>query len=231
MLTKRLVATAVAVALTGAPALASPTYIASLGHAPLVGRIDSTGELKADMSRYDATFAKAARKLGLSDAQYKEFKLASPTPVILPRHLDAMTWSDGRNVKILYDVMIPANTVGWEVDLHSGNQILALLVPRRCGNLSLVIRQAPHIAQAPRPTAVAPAPAPPAPVPPPEEVAAAPVEQPEAVPAPAAAFPPPVKHASPLWLGGLIPLIFGIAGGGGGGGGGSTGGPPTLPCP
>ena len=193
-----------------------------------MGRIDSTSTLKADMSKYDATFAKAARKLGLTDAQYREFKLASPTPVILPRHLDAMTWSDGHNVKILYDVMIPANTQGWEVDLHSGNQILALLVPARCGNLSLVVRQAPHIAQAaPRPMAVAPAPAPPVAVPPPEEVAAAPVVA-EAAPAPAA-FPPPVKHVSPLWLG-VVPLIFGLVGGGGGGGG-STGGPPTLPCP
>ncbi|HEY9179733.1 MAG TPA: hypothetical protein VIO32_03375, partial [Candidatus Baltobacteraceae bacterium] len=67
--------------------------------------------------------------------------------VTIPRHLDAMSWRSGNRVRVLYDVVIPANTKGWEVDIDEPGEVVALFIPNKCGNLSLVRRQVPLVAK------------------------------------------------------------------------------------
>ena len=127
-----------------------------------------------------------------------------------------MSWQGGGKVYVLRDVIIPAGTHGWEVDIPSHGQILALYMPAKCGNLSLVRKQPkviahhapPHrlpvvtatVVEAPA-TVVADAP----------PVAAPPDDTPTA-PAVVAqtAFPPaPVAHHNGAIF--LAPLLFGLA--------------------
>jgi len=101
----------------------------------------------------DAT-VRAGADLGLTSEQYEQFRLAlevgKPNWVTVPRHLDAMTWASGGQVHVLHDVIIPANQKGVEVDLHSGDKIIALFLPAKCGNLSVIRRSVPHVASAVR---------------------------------------------------------------------------------
>lgn len=195
------------------PAIAHTHVIAELGTAPLVGRVASTAELQTDVKRQRAIFASAGRGLGLTASQFAQFeeRIANRqlTYVTIPRHLDAMSWRSAGRVHVLHDVVVPAGTKGWEVDLLDGGQILALFVPNRCGNLSLLRRPAPVLARAP-------APAPAVHAAPPPQVAAT---QDLLGPAPAPATPAPYASAAmstgtapahrfrawPLLL--LVPLI------------------------
>lgn len=140
------------------PAFAQPHVIAQLGTAPLVGEIASTAQLQTDVARDRRLFESAAGKLGLSPAEYAQFEthLANKqlTYVTLPRRLDAMSWSSGGHVYVLHDVVIPANTKGWEIDLKEGRQLVALFIPARCGNLSVVRKMLPEIALAAPPKPV-----------------------------------------------------------------------------
>ncbi len=68
---------------------------------------------------------------------------------MIPRRLDAMSWSSGGHVYVVHDVLIPASTYGWEIDLQETDHIVALFVPARCGNLSLLRGPLPAIAKAP----------------------------------------------------------------------------------
>lgn len=168
------------------PALAQTHTIAQLGTAPLVGEITSTAQLQTDVARERRIFEKAGEKLGLTPDEYARFETQLEakrlTYVTLPRHLDAMSWSSGGRVYVLRDVLIPANTKGWEIDLHEGRMVVALFVPARCGNLSIVRKTLPLIAQAtPRPAVEAAATAAPAPAP--AQVVALP-PAPQATPAP-----------------------------------------------
>ncbi len=171
------------------PAFAQPHVIAQLGTAPLIGQISSTPQLQTDVTRQRRIFETAAGELGLSPSEYARFESQIEekrlTYVTLPRHLDAMSWSNGRSVYVLHDVVIPANTKGWEIDLQEGRNIVALFIPARCGNLSVVRKTLPALALTkPRPAMVeAAATAPPASVP-------APVI---AMPAAAAATPAPYQ--------------------------------------
>lgn len=220
------------------PAFAQPHVIAQLGTAPLIGQIASTAQLQADAGAQKHLFEAAGTKLGLTPQEYAQFRsrIASRrlTYVTIPRHLDAMSWSSGGRVYVLHDVVIPANTKGWEIDLQEAGQTVALFIPARCGNLSIVRKPLPQLATAP--ARILPVQAPPA-----EVLAASSVVI--AVPAAPAATPaayeavavssPPVHHAR-LWPLLLIPLFALLAGHHGGTpaiGTASFSSPPAAPTP
>ncbi len=146
----RSAAAAVLVATMGLPAMAQPIEIATLGRAPLMGQSTSAAELQYNFRHNEGLMRQAGMDLGLTPEQYEQFRLAldvgKPNWVTVPRHLDAMTWATGGKVHVLRDVIIPANQKGVEVDLHSGDKIISLFLPARCGNLSVIRRTVPHIA-------------------------------------------------------------------------------------
>jgi hypothetical protein len=233
-------AVAVLIASMGLPAIAAPIEIATLGRAPLMGQSTSASELKYNFQKNEPIVRRAAMAVGLTPEQWQQFRLAMDVGrsnwVTVPRHLDAMTWASGGQIHVLHDVIIPANQKGIEVDLNTGSQIVAVFLPAKCGNLSLLRRALPHVAAirnfpVPRvAAAVAPPPPPPA-----QDVAAVvapppPPEQPVAV---ATALPPAVAASHGLGflpLAALIPFLFGGGGAGNtGGGGGTIVAPP--PCP
>jgi hypothetical protein len=149
-----------------------------------------------------------------------------------------MTWQSGGRVYALRDVVIPANTHGWEVDIPAHGRVLALYLPAKCGNLSLVRRTAPAIAdRAPlrRVAAlrVVPASAPIAPLaaaaPPPAAPNDAPVAAPPQV---AQAEFPPAAAAAHHTAFFLVPLLLGLAALASGGGGNSNAAvAPIATCP
>jgi hypothetical protein len=219
------------------PALAKPTVIAELGSAPLLGTSRSTAEMRALVARNEGIMSSAAVKLHLTPAEYAQFRAAIASSrvawVQVPRHLDAMTWSSGGRVYVLHDVVIPARTNGWEVDVRSHDHILALYMPAKCGNLSVVRRAAPVIAKRPVPTRVAamkvvpPVPVAVAPAPPPVVI---PDDVPPAPPVEVAhtEFPPVAAAAHHRLF--LAPLLFGLAALSGGSGSGPIVAPPPG-CP
>ncbi len=223
-----------------APALARPTVIAELGTAPLLGTSRSTAELRQRVANSEGMVSKAAAKIGLTPSEYAQFEAAIANSqvawVTVPRHLDAMTWQAGGTVYALHDVVIPAGTNGWEVDLHEPGKTLALYMPAKCGNLSLLTKPVRAIAHRAAPTHVAalkvapPVAAPivaaaPAEVPPP---AAVPNDTPPAPPAEVAQaeFPPVAAAAAGSHGLFLAPLLFGLAALSGGSGSG-----PIAPVP
>ena len=143
-------AAALLVVMTGVPALAQPIEIATLGRAPLMGQSTNAAELQYNFKHNEGLMRQAGMDLGLTNEQYEQFRLAlevgKPNWVVVPRHLDAMTWASGGQVHVLRDVIIPANQKGVEVDLHSGDKIISLFLPAKCGNLSVIRRAVPHVA-------------------------------------------------------------------------------------
>ncbi|MHB8591047.1 MAG: hypothetical protein ACYDBO_03580 [Vulcanimicrobiaceae bacterium] len=115
--------------------------IRTLGHAPLLGGLHSTADLQKAVRTHEALFAEAASQLGLTQEQYARLSYAIQSKhvrwVTIPRRLQMMTWSDGTYVYLIHDVIIPAHSDGWEVDLRSGDERLALYIPMACGNLSI----------------------------------------------------------------------------------------------
>jgi len=205
------------------PAFAQAHVIAQLGTAPLVGQVASTGQLQNDLRRQRALFETAGTRLGLTPAEFAQFaqriEQGRLTYVKIPRHLDAMSWKSRGSIHVLHDVVIPANTMGWEVDVPEHGQIVAIFIPNKCGNLSVLRRPVPLVAQ----THVAPAP-------PPARVEAAQTAPPAPSPAPSAApaqvampaapstpppygniaestAPAPATHHLRLWPLLLLPLI------------------------
>jgi hypothetical protein len=242
---KQLALVPLIVALGAGPALAHPTVIAELGTAPLLGTSTSTADMRARIARNEGVMSAAATRLGLTPGEYAQFHAAIDSSrvawVTVPRRLDAMTWQANGHVYVLHDVVIPAGTNGWEVDVPAHGKVLALYMPAKCGNLSLLTKAPPPViarrAAPPRVAALivappAPIEAPPAPVavvPPPPvpndaaPVAAAPVQVAQTEFPPAAA----ATHHLPLFL---APLLFGLAAISGGHGS----GPVTVPaagCP
>jgi hypothetical protein len=178
----------------------------------------SAGELQGKFRQNEALMRRAGMSLGLTPEQYEQFRLAidvgKPNWVTVPRHLDAITWAAGGQVHVLHDVIIPANQKGIEVDLHSGDNLIAIFLPAKCGNLSLIRRTAPHIAAVrnfPVPhVAAVTAPRPPqrqtVAVAPPVEVPPAPLVA--AAPPPPIAIPPAVHHGFNLWpLAAVVPFL------------------------
>lgn len=223
-------------------ATAQPHVIAQLGTAPLIGQIASTPQLQTDVKVNHRLFETAGMKLGLTPAQYAEFlsriDQKQLTYVTIPRRLDAMSWSSGGQVYVLRDVVVPADTMGWEVDLVQQHEVLALFVPARCGNLSILRKPLPVIAKAaPKPVAVlAAATAPPMPA---VVVPQAPAPTPTAAPYESVAgSTPTVTHHFRLWPLLLVPIVGFLASHGGGtttlptvGTGTQHLPPPTAPSP
>ena len=203
----RTAAAAMLVAMTGLPALAQPIEIATLGRAPVMGQSTNAAELQTNFKQNESIMRQAGDALGLTREQYEQFRLAlevgKPNWVTVPRHLDAMTWASGGRVHVLHDVIIPANQKGVEVDLHSNDKVIALFLPAKCGNLSVIRRNVPHVAAirnfpVPHVAAVS--------VPPPATQVAA-VQPQEPAPIVAAAVPiPPVPAAAARHGIGLLPL-------------------------
>lgn len=172
------------------PAAAQTHVIAQLGTAPLIGAVASTAQLQNDMREQREIFETAALQLGLTPSEFLavqgRIERGQVTYVTIPRRLDAMSWRNGESVHVLRDVVIPAKTMGWEVDLAEDGQTLAVFIPNKCGNLSLLRRPAPRLARAPKvlPASISyatPAPAPvttPVPAPAPSAVPAAPMQVP-----------------------------------------------------
>jgi hypothetical protein len=229
------------------PATAQPIEIATLGRAPLMGQSTNSAELQYNFKHNEALMRRAGLDLGLTTEQYEQVRLAlevgKPNWDTVPRHLDAMTWASNGQVHVLRDVIIPANQKGVEVDLHSGDKIIALFLPAKCGNLSVIRRALPHVAQVrnfpvPHVAAVAaPQPCGPGMVgtyyPDCRQVAVVTPEPPPPYVAPVVPVPPPPVHhgINLLPLAAVLPFLF--HGGGGGGStppsGGTIVGPP--PCP
>ncbi|MBC5824788.1 MAG: hypothetical protein GIW99_07615 [Candidatus Eremiobacteraeota bacterium] len=250
MFLRLLAATTVAL-LTASPVLAATTTIAELGSAPLLGSSASTTDLKVNIARNEPRLAAAAGALGMTAAEYRNFRtqiqVSKPAWVVVPRHLDGMTWYGVGGVHAIHDVMIPAGTRGWEVDIQEPGDTLAVFMPAACGNLSILRRATPHVAVVKKPAAVI-ASRPPWGVLPSHE-AAAPVPVAAAAvspsPAPIAYGAAPIPFAAPahgitrfLPLLGLLLLPHGGGSGGstgpghhGGGGGGNCGCPPPPPPP
>jgi hypothetical protein len=228
--------------ITPLPALAQTHVIAQLGTSPLVGQIASTPQLQTDVAREQRLFRSAGAKLGLTPWQYTQFesRIASRDLhyVTIPRRLDAMSWAAGGKVYVLRDVLIPAGTQGWEVDLEDHGQTIALFVPARCGNLSLVRRPVVHLARAP--LAVAPAKVIAAITPPPLPAPVAQIAQGPTVilPDTQQAAPPYANlttpaaavHRAKLWPLLLLPILA-FLGGSHGGSIGTVLAPPTLQAP
>lgn len=149
MITRPIAAAALVLSMT-LPAMAQPIEIATLGRAPMMGQSTNPAELQYNFKKNEALMRRAGADLGLTSEQYEQFRLAlevgKPNWVTVPRHLDAMTWQSGGQVHVLRDVIIPANQKGVEVDLHSGDKIIALFLPAKCGNLSVIRRTVPHVA-------------------------------------------------------------------------------------
>jgi hypothetical protein len=164
-------------------------------------------------------FTTAARAIGLTPAEYQEFRNdlldGKAFYVRLPRRLDAMAGYRNGQVYVVRRVVIETpNVMGWEVVLGDGARVY---VPQLCGNLSL-LRVPP-----PRPPLPPPYHEPrPAPVatPTPTPVIIQPTAPPVVPPAPVAPAVSEV-HNAPWWL-----IFLPIAGGFTGGGGGT----PPPPC-
>lgn len=220
-LTRTIIALLLIASLT-TPAFAATHVIAELGNAPLLGRLDSTQSLRANVARNETLFSIAGKRLGLTADEYAQLRdrIASSelSYVTIPRHLDAMTWAQNGRVYAVRDVRIPANTKGWEIDLHETGEIVALFVPNKCGNLSLVRKPVPVVASvSPHVRVLAAATAPPAPAPlPPAAIATqAPVAPPEAIATTAPFSPqfntPSAPQSSSHHFRGFLPILGLIA--------------------
>lgn len=228
MKTRKILALILGVALP-LPAAAQTHVIAQLGTAPLIGQVASTPQLQNDMRSQQAVFEDAALQLGLTPTEFlavrSRIERGQVTYVTIPRRLDAMSWRSGNRVHVLRDVVIPAKTMGWEVDLAEGGQTLAVFIPNKCGNLSLLRKPAPRLARAAKvlPADVSyavpsPAPAPvttPAPAPAPTAAPAQPMQVPLSNFAASTGTPAP--HRFRAWPLLLLPIIAMFASHGHGG--------------
>lgn len=117
-----------------------------LGTAPLLGpgAMSSAQELRERVSEHRGMFETASADLGLTSAETAQLEEAifsgNVTWVRVPRHLDEMTWAWDGSVYMYRDVIIPADSYGWEIDIPVGSTVHALFIPAACGNLSLVER-------------------------------------------------------------------------------------------
>ncbi|HEV2037859.1 MAG TPA: hypothetical protein VGQ96_04555 [Candidatus Eremiobacteraceae bacterium] len=234
------------------PGLAQPHAIDKLGDYPLLGALSSRVQLLAAARSHPRRFAIAAGQLGLSQQEFHALKAGLPSAryVVIPRHLDAMSWYSG-GTYVTNDMLIPAGTRGWEVDIPQGEHLLQVFIPASCGNLSILRQMMPRVAQksrvpygvmayqvrapltksATRPIA-APIPATaglPAPTPAALTTTTTPsaAERPQ-TPEVAGIHPPPATghHRFPWFVLPLILPLFFI--GGGGGGDHHTGSPPIV---
>jgi hypothetical protein len=95
-------------------------------------------------------FSDAASRIGLTPAEYKEFREnlldGKAVFVKLPRRVDAMSGDRSGSVYAVKNAVMNQQIMGWRVDLADGNVVY---VPQVCGNISLLRHAA--VAVAPRP--------------------------------------------------------------------------------
>ncbi|MFN2461138.1 MAG: hypothetical protein ABR591_10685 [Candidatus Velthaea sp.] len=199
-------------------------------------------DVYAATSDHSALYSEAAKRIGLTPSEYREFRadLSSGRAlyVKLPRRLNSMAGVHHGNGKVyaLNNVVIPAGVMGWQVSLSDGTQVY---VPKVCGNLSMIRPVAIATKPAPRTRTAAVAfvrpPAPPAapvvaaaqPSTPETPVTFAPLDSPAVV---APVVPVAAAAAGPhLGLAGLLIPIVGLLTGGGGGNSQPGGAPPAGP--
>lgn len=93
-------------------------------------------------------FSDAAHRIGLSSAEYDEFRGAlldgKAVYVRLPRRVDAMSGSRRGSVYAVRNAVMTSSTMGWRVTLADGAMVY---VPQVCGNISLL--RSLHVAKAP----------------------------------------------------------------------------------
>ena len=211
----RLVALVLASIAAAVPAFASVTVIHSLNRDQLLGESPSAADMNRRIASNESRLAMAGSEIGLSPREFQQFlrtfRTSRPAYVQIPQHLDAMTAVHrSGNVYVLRNIVIPAGSMGWEVDLHEPHQLVRLFMPATCGNLSVIRTPVvQHIAARP--------PLPPRYI---ETAAATPPPAPVAEATPEV-FPPPPHHNGGIFvlLGGLILTLIG------------SGGPPPGPGP
>lgn len=203
-------------------ALGEAKTIRVLGQYPVLPGLHSTADLQSAIHTHPAMYAQATSLLGLSKAQssvlVSRIDAGDVKWVVIPRHLERMTWSVNGRAGVVDNVIIPPKSYGWEIDVRGPNNIAEVYIPQACGNFSILHRKLPQqISFVPVPTP-RPVPATPTPV-----ATATPIP---VTPPPASTIVTP--HKQPF----AIPLIlFGLLAGLLGGGGSSTGGlPPPPPC-
>jgi hypothetical protein len=84
-------------------------------------------------------FSDAAARIGLTPAEYKEFRgdLLDGKAVFvkLPRHVDAMSGDRHGSVYAVKNAQMTTSVMGWQIALNDGNVVY---VPQVCGNISLL---------------------------------------------------------------------------------------------
>ena len=84
-------------------------------------------------------FSDAAARIGLTPAEYKEFRgsllAGKAVYVTLPRRVDAMSGDRRGSVYAVKNAVMNQSIMGWRVALADGNVVY---VPQVCGNISLL---------------------------------------------------------------------------------------------
>src|SRR5580704_17119640 len=98
----------------------------------------SAEEVWAATKEHPREFELAAAKIGLTPAEYREFRNAlldgKAVYVTLPHHVDAMAGNKRGTVYAVHNAYIPGQVMGWRVSLPDG---AVVYIPQTCGNLSM----------------------------------------------------------------------------------------------
>jgi hypothetical protein len=99
----------------------------------------SAEEVWSATREHPKVFADAADRIGLTPAEYREFRndlLAGKAVYVkLPRRLDAMSGDRAGSVYAVKNAVMTQQIMGWRVTLADGNVVY---VPQICGNISLL---------------------------------------------------------------------------------------------
>ncbi|MBC5798924.1 MAG: hypothetical protein GIX03_11965 [Candidatus Eremiobacteraeota bacterium] len=99
----------------------------------------SAEEVWNETREHAKLFSDAATRIGLTPAEYREFRLAlldgRVRYVTLPRRLDAMSGNRHGSVYAVKNAYMTSTIQGWRVALADGNVVY---VPKVCGNISLL---------------------------------------------------------------------------------------------
>ena len=99
----------------------------------------SANEVWTATQQHPKLFSDAAARIGLTPAEYKEFRnsLLSGKAVFvtLPRRVDAMSGARHGSVYAVKNAVMTKPQLGWRVDLADGN---AVYVPQICANISFI---------------------------------------------------------------------------------------------
>jgi len=99
----------------------------------------SAEEVWLDTRTQSTVYAQAAEKVGLTPAEYAEFRKrlldGDAAYVRLPRHVDAMAGNHHGHVYAIHNAQMTSSVLGWRVKLHDGKTVY---IPQTCGNLSVV---------------------------------------------------------------------------------------------